>query len=290
VAIAELRREGLPHVPAAATVELFRKQKKLLEARGKFSRNAGDEYLNWQFGWAPIVSDLRKFARSIKDSNEIVDQLHRDSGQNVRRRYEFPVTSSSTNYFNEPSSSRTPCFDGDMGNCDVWMMGSDPVTFKVDVETSRKRWFAGCYTYYTPPADDLFGKAKRFEQEANVLLGTRITPEVVWNLAPWSWAADWFANIGDVATNLSYFGQDGLAMRYGYIMERETNMIRSSMTCRVNLTGASNTRISLTENLGSTSFQRRYATPWGFGLTVEAFTPRQTAITVALGLTRGNRS
>ena len=296
VALAELRREGLPCVPTAATVKTAMEQLKSLRRKGLYPRpkgvhpsDLGDEYLNWQFGWAPIVSDLRKLARSIKSAHSIVDQMDRGSGQNVRRRYEFPTSTETSSVLNEPNTSRTPAFAGDLGYCDVWMMGSGPATWTHEIEYLRKRWFSGCYTYYVPPATDFFGKARRYESYANKILGTRLTPEVVWNLAPWSWAADWFFNLGDIATNFSYLGADGLAMRYGYVLERNTSSIHCSWTGRVNLTGQSNALISIQESFGSQTMQRVHAYPWGFGSTFSVLSPRQAAITAALGISRTGR-
>jgi len=296
VALAELRREGIPRVPTAATVKLMLEQKKLLD-RGFKKRSVGrvrpadlgDEYLNYEFGWKPIVSDLRKFAHSIKNAHKIADEMHRGSGHNVRARYEFPSTFSEEVPFDEHNSSHTPYFEGDIGGCDAWMVGDAPRRWRVSIESTRKRWFAGCYTYYVPPAEDFVGKAREYETYANRILGTRLTPEVVWNLAPWSWAADWFVNLGDMATNFSYFGSDGLALRYGYVMETNTSAIRSLWAGQVNLAGAPNTFLTIGEYFGTRTLQRRYASPWGFGLTFDGFSPRQTAITAALGLTRGPR-
>lgn len=296
VALAELRREGLPHVPTAAAVKLAAEQRKLLQ-RGFRNRSVGkvrpkdlgDEYLNYEFGWKPIVSDLRKFALSIKRSHEIVDQLNRDSGRNVRRRYRFPASVQDDIVYDAIDNSRAPFFEGDLGQCDVWMQGSLPPRLKIETKVTTERWFSGCYTYHVPPADTFYGKARRFEAYANKILGTRLTPEVVWNLAPWSWAADWFSNAGDVATNISSFSSDGLALRYGYIMESNTHEYIVSLDASVNLVSAPDTRIHIVETFGSKTMQRRYASPFGFGLTYDGFTPRQQAITVALGLTQGAR-
>lgn len=297
VALAELRREGLPLVPAASTVKLAIEQRKLLK-RGFQNRSvgrvrprdAGNEYLNYEFGWKPIVSDLRDLAYSIKNAHKIVDDLHRGSGQKVRRRYEFPTTNEVTGSYNEPAGSRSPFMDGSLGICDAFMRGSGTSHFTMQNVYQRKRWFSGCYTYYIPPAEDFFGKARLYESYANKILGTRLTPEVVWNLAPWSWATDWFANTGDVYTNLSYFGQDSLAMQYGYVMESNTSTFRTSLTCKVNLVGKPNTQISIAEDFATRTMQRLYASPYGFGVTYEAMSPRQLAIIAALGLTRGQRS
>lgn len=300
VALGELRKEGLPRVPAAELIKLAKKQRDLLDRGFRHKnagvvrpRDAGDEYLNLQFGWAPIVNDLRKFAKSIKHSNQILKQLHRDSGRNVRRRYEFPTTTDPVKvYADGPGWAYSPAMEGDLGRLDTWMLGDGPIILRSASQRSRKRWFAGCYTYYVPPLNDssFFGDLDRYETYANKLLGTRLNPETVWNLAPWSWAADWFTNIGDVMTNISYIGQDGLAMRYGYVMETVTQEQTITWTGRVNLVGSPNTQITLVDTFGSQTMQRRYASPYGFGLTFEALTPRQQAITVALGLTRGSRN
>jgi hypothetical protein len=76
VAMAELYREGLPSLIGAS----------LLKERASFLRGLGGEYLNVQFGWKPLVADLKAAAKAIIDSDDILKQLARDSGRNVHRR------------------------------------------------------------------------------------------------------------------------------------------------------------------------------------------------------------
>jgi hypothetical protein len=305
VFLGELRNEGLPLVPAAHVIRDILKDGRInreLKDRGfkniksesrraHYSSNElGGQYLNVEFGWKPIVADLRKFAYSIKNAHNLMDKLHRGSGQNVRRRYEFPTVQTRTDYTGSDNYYGQPAMANGLGRLDVWMMGSGPTIYREWSETKRKRWFSGCYTYYIPPATDFVGKAREYEAKANYILGTRLTPEVVWNISPWSWAADWFANLGDVARNYSAFGSDGLAMRYGYVMEENTTSFSASWGGRVNLVGAPDTYISLTESVGTKSMARRYSSPYGFGTTFDGLNPRQQAITVALGLTRTPRN
>jgi len=108
-----------------------------------------------------------------------------------------------------------------------------------------------------------------------------ITPEVLWNLAPWSWAADWFGNIGDVMHNVSALGRDGLVMEYGYVMnERKTD---ASYVCR--------SRLGTYTRDVTTVDRRRWAaiSPYGFSVSWDGLTPKQLAVVTALGLTRGPR-
>lgn len=73
-------REGLPAVPGS----------NLIGKSGSPSAYA-DEFLNYSFGIKPLLSDLQKFAEAGRTSVKVIDQLKRDSGRLVRRRYTFPV-------------------------------------------------------------------------------------------------------------------------------------------------------------------------------------------------------
>jgi hypothetical protein len=303
VALGELRNEGIPLVPLKSLVQSRLRAEANLgnrtykatdylrdEGNPITARDLAGEYLGFEFGWKPIVSDLKKFARSIKNAHKLIDDLNRGSGQNVRRRYEFPATNTRTNYTGSDNYYSSPAMANGLGRLDAWMLGSGPTVYREYSETFNQRWFSGCYTYHLPPADNFFGKARLYETYANKILGTRLTPEVVWNLAPWSWAADWFANLGDTVTNVSAFGADGLAMRYGYVMEKNIASFTATWAGRVNLVNQPNTFISLSESVGNKTMVRRYASPYGFGLTFDGLSPRQKAITVALGISHGPRN
>jgi hypothetical protein len=141
--------------------------------------------------------------------------------------------------------------------------------------------------------DDLGSKFKRFEQEANYLLGTRLTPEVVWNLAPWSWAADWFGNTGDILRNISYLGADGLVMQYGYIMHHEQAQSHmwantSGWTGFNGLGQITNPYLSSLWRTDKSDMKiRRSATPYGFGVDTSSLSTKQWAILAALGISKG---
>jgi len=281
VFIGELR-EGLPHILGSS----------ILKTKCRDLRKLGDEHLNVQFGWKPMVADLRKFAKAVKKQNSTLRQLHRDSGRDVRRRFEFPEETSKTAPDGPKWGFVTPTMcNGD--HLDAWMMraeGPEPTGYTYWSEKTRRRWFSGRYTYHVPDhPSGFFGKIDKWDAEANKLLGTRLTPEVVWNLAPWSWAADWFSNAGDVIHNISALQHDNLVMRSGYIMEETSVSNVSNWQGYLNLVGSPNTFTNLVESFGTTTKVRYCATPYGFSLTGLVMNPRQIAITAALGLSRAPR-
>jgi hypothetical protein len=160
-------------------------------------------------------------------------------------------------------------------------------TLTVMTEVTTKTWFSGCFTYHLNLGNTLPDKMARHAAEARKLYGVELTPATVWNLAPWSWAVDWEGNVGDVLHNVSRFAQDGLVMRYGYIMQEKTCVATSILDPGGRLTGSPDKPLTLT--VTAKSKVRRRATPFGFGFDMTALTGRQSAILGALGIARGPR-
>jgi hypothetical protein len=252
-------RERLPSIPVLAS---YRDQTQNL------LQKSGGEYLNVTFGWKPMVSDVRKTIYALKHSASLLEQYMKGSDQNIRRRYHFPTLKTTTHYKNvrlHGYGRYAPLVNGDV----------------VD-ETTEKRWFAGAFVYHVPGGEGLLNDMREHESKLNYLLGTRITPEVLWNLTPWSWMLDWYGNIGDIMHNVSVLGSDSMAMRYGFIMEQ----VETTRT----LTGSIDGKQFKTV-IRYSSKRRIPATPYGFGVALDSLTKSQWAILVALGLSRsGPRS
>jgi hypothetical protein len=151
-------------------------------------------------------------------------------------------------------------------------------------QSVSRTWFKGAFSYYIPGGNSLNERFQRFEQESNRLLGTRLTPDVVWNLAPWSWAADWFGNVGDVIHNVSSLGHDGLTLRYGYVMSHQQNIMRSQKTGIYTGATAGKQTLSMTREVREEWKKRFPATPYyGFAAS-GALNETQSAILIALGI------
>jgi len=272
VSLAELMREGLPKSPGRAA----------WEDRARGARGAGSEYLNAQFGWLPLVSDIKDVSKAISQGGELWKQYQRDAGRIVRRRFEFdpvysaPVTisSASGSVFPSPISY-------------FFQTGGSSGTYTVTRHKRQRRWFSGAFTYYLPDRDSSSAVERLLSHSAKAryLYGLTLDPEVLWNLTPWSWALDWFANTGDVISNLTDMATDGLVLRYGYMMEETIVSHEHTLT---GLRWRSAHRPANVTLYAVTHTKKRVpATPYGFGLTWTSFTPRQLSILAALGVTRG---
>jgi hypothetical protein len=271
--LGEIAKDGLVALPGVRT---WRSRTDLL-------RSLGDEYLNVEFGWKPLVSDIRGVSSSIAKRHSILSQYERDSGQNVRREFAFPVERKTTTLTPgefRPSTSPNGAVTFPILNGAV---GSSPMTLTL-VEESRQ-WFSGCFTYTTPPSTDSRKKMAYASDQANHLLGTSLSPEVLWELTPWSWAVDWFSNTGNVITNFTNFALQGLVMRYGYIMHEKSMTLTASLRGKAREAPVQvNTAPSQTYTICVKS--RAEANPFGFGIGWEDLSPTQLAITAALGITR----
>jgi len=100
---------------------------------------------------------------------------------------------------------------------------------------------------------------------------------------PWSWAVDWFVDVGDILTNWTNWAIDGQVLLYGYIMEHKLHEKTYTYVGKTGFPG--NVQPSGVKMVVETKI-RRQATPYGFGLSWDGFSARQIAILTALGLSR----
>jgi len=281
-ALAEMK-DGLPSIPLLSA----------LKGKGTATSVGSSDYLNLQFGILPLISDINKICEAVKSSNKLVKQFARDSGRQVRRRRSLPVEDTVVT-----SSSRSD--ENALGL--YWQDGSGPQMYfrsqcdyqgghswytRVDTtETVQRRWrFSGAFTYFLSEDDSTLGKFDRYEQLANHLLGTRITPSTLYQLAPWSWLIDWFVDIGAVIDNATLLSNDGLVMNYGYLMCENIYTVKRvgyGFTFQKGDKLEPHTSIARTQ-----SKQRWRANPYGFGITEDELNPFQWSILAALGMTKG---
>lgn len=273
--LAETFREGVPSLPGI----------QLWKAKTKILKGFGSEYLNYQFGWDPLRSEVESVRDAARHHRDIMKQYQRGEGRNTRRRFDFPLQKQSvkgiedTGYSNNPLSSS-------------FINVSSPIgRRRVSKVEETKTWFEGCFTYALPSSTDSWGKVLSAGDSADHLFGIKLTPDVLWELTPWSWAVDWFSNAGDVINNVTNFGTAGLVMRYGYMMyetiERVTVEVDVGYFNRKTSSGITPQQ----SGPSSCGYERRTkvrtaANPFGFGIGWEGLSPTQLAITAALGISR----
>lgn len=273
--LGELRRDGIPAIP------LIRSLKK--GPRPPSRKDIGNEYLNVEFGWKPLISDVGKLISAQRESEKLVKQYLKDAKRLIRRRYDFPVSTSVVHEELGPVSPVPALVSAH------YVVSKGKLTRETRVE--KRMWFSGAFTYAVGGQEDAVAKLRRNVQVANHIYGAGITPSVIWDLAPWSWAADWVTNTGDIVNNASAMALDGLVVVYGYIMAQTvTTVTYRNVGCTLtNGPAGIQPPMTLTQSWTQTIRQRRRATPFGFGLELGAFTPRQLAIVAALGLSRDGR-
>lgn len=269
-ALGELLNEGLPSVVGSST----------WAERTLRARNAGDEYLNVQFGWLPLVSDIQKLAATVGGADAVMQQYNRDQGRSVRRSYQFDTIQSESETLlgnNKAPESASIASVGGFGSSTngAWFKKS---TVKID------RWFSGAFIYGSPMRSSHVKQSASLAETADRLLGLSLSPDVLWNLTPWSWALDWAFNIGDVLSYASDVASQGLVMSYGYIME---HTVHTDIYTLVGATRRGKSLGNLSTVLVTETKQRRAANPFGFGLTWDGLSAAQQAILAALGLSRG---
>jgi hypothetical protein len=249
--IGELRA-GLPKVP----LRTLAKEKKF--------RNIGGEYLNYQFGIAPTISDLEKLVKALQNQGAR-KTLKREVSKQYRVRKVLDKGSTST------SRSMTSA---------EWnsVQGLTGASGTITTKSEYRIWSSVVFGY--AQLTELDRLLDKFD-EVTGRLGILPTAIDIWNLTPWSWLIDWFVNFNDVMTNLSFLGKDGLYLHRGYLMATYTKSEVHRQS------GLIFNRPYLTE--GTLKFERKYrirASPFGFGYTWKDFNPFQLSILGALGVSR----
>jgi len=253
-------------LPKAAGASLWKQR--ALGFKALNPKTFANEYLNWEFGWLPFVQDIRDVCHAVVHSHEYLKKLQAGSDHKTRAGYRFPQSIS------YPTSGAPAFVYSRNSSLSGWWTG--PISYSCEVGTDT--WFKGCYTYHVPVDPERMSNLDKFSQYAQHVLGLRPTLENVWDASPWSWAVDWYANVGDVAHNISAFSRDGLILQYGYIMchtwVRELWFAGTGTNC----TSCSTTALS--------EWKVRYpASPYGFGLTYEGLSDSQKAILASIGIT-----
>lgn len=271
--LTEVFREGLPSLWGAHT----------WKDRTHVARNAGDEYLNHTFGWLPLVSDVRNASYAAANSHRLLSSYESNSGKLVRRRYEFPVEKTET-------TVDLGLFDGyTFCPTDIDLFGGQSQSLQPRLtkttRTSRRIWFSGAFTYHLPAGYTNRNRMARAAAKAGPLLGIELTPEVIWNASPWTWAVDWFSNAGDVVSNVSDWSTDGLVLRHGYIMEHIVTTVQYALDRPTRIKPLGSIFASPVTAYLETK-RREKATPFGFEIGWNGLSPRQLAIAAALGITR----
>lgn len=169
-------------------------------------RAAGDDFLNIQFGWLPLLSDLKDAVDVLMGATALLGGLP-EQGKPIRRTWGLPpkITSElwTSNGLSNAGWSLSDVMTAPQGSGSIYK------------RLTRKQWFVGSYTTFYPLGFD----ANDFVSRAQHMMSIKLTPQTLWELTPWSWLVDWGIHIGDSIAANQAAADDTLHIHYAYAME-----------------------------------------------------------------------
>lgn len=288
VFVAELR--DVPKM-LASTAEGFHDTWKALggnvASKSMTPKGVADHFINQQFGWIPFLSDLRKFDSVIQNRGSIIQKISDRNGKSTRRRVTLSdestdeVIGQGTGMRLFPTSIHGAGFGQDYS----YYRPNTLPTWELRETKHTRVTASGKYSYYRPEFDetgpDYSGPWNSAMRNAAVF-GLRVNPSNIWKATPWSWAVDWFVNVGDHVDYLNDIAVDSIACQYLFVMQHQLRTRVFSQT--LPFLGGDVT-MSFTRSI-ETKQRQPSSSPFGPSLTWETLSPRQLAIAAALGISR----
>ncbi len=272
----------------------------LIKDQSVFFKGIGKDYLNVVFGWVPFVADIQRAALALLTATQELS----NQGELKYRSFGLPpVFDTATT--DAPSTLTWNMRVGGMTE------GLVPIGFPIpktvlghptplyDAGSStgfdtrwaqksreRRQWFEGVFSSFYPLNFD----PSSYIERANILVNTKVTPEVLWNLTPWTWLVDWQLRISDSIRSNQLRANDLLVMHYGYAMETSVYTTASTASVPTFLPNPYPRPYEVSMIARTVRKRRIRANPYGFGIGgAEALNPVQLSILGALGLTKLNR-
>lgn len=289
--IVELLRGDVPSV-----VKNLRKHLHDLQS---LKKTVGSDWLNIQFGWVPLVSDLMKTVETLFKLHELLfmSEAHRRQRSGYLGNWSRMETSFGSAgrvlYWTNPVSpaSAGSTFVKDVTGSVASAPGSIPsldASFSKTVITSADFRFSARFHRGAVPNGAELGYIER----AAELFGLEFTPSVLWELTPWTWLLDWASSLGATAQNLSTLDWSNVLLDYAYL----TFVVKTEASASVTLNGNSYSSGTgtflhgsrfLSQHWVTTEKVREQASPFGFGVSWTGLSPLQLSILASLGMSRG---
>lgn len=247
--------------------------------RAHAPKNASNLYLAYQFGWKPFVQDVLSWLESVKKIDSQIARLRSNNGKWLR---------TGGVLFKTTSSSSSSTVGGLLGRDSAYVV---PGTYTPRTTTIQKTkvWFKGTFRYYIPELDD--PKWGKFTA-ARKLWGLELTPQLMWQIMPWSWLINWSVDVESLIHNLTSQTNDNLVSNGAWLMRLTETTNSSSVTETVKVINQidSTTRRTYVisaacENVLTTK-TRIAASPFGFGVSLPDLNSWRVSILSALGLSK----
>lgn len=266
----------------------LRKTQRQLKANAKRSgmSHAGEWFLAVEFGWIPLLKDIRLFVSAQRDKQKRLRQLIRDAGRPVKRYRRMPPLASEEEKSSYQKSTDWRPYNGAMRptlNTGTYTGGGSSIALKSTYKV--KWWVEGSFRYYLPPGPhDVVWTRKMYRR----IMGWRVTPTMVWNAMPWTWLSDYFIGLGQFMQSVSAGVADNLVCDYCYLMKRKNWLHETActQTIRTSANGSQGKSVTAVTSEEWVTKTRIAANPFGFGIKQTSLNVKQIAIMGALGLSR----
>lgn len=257
----ELLSDGVPSAP-----DLIRWRKTLSSLRN-VKKGVAKDYVAWNFAWKPLESEIRGYYKNVIEADNIIQEAQKATRNNVIRvGHSYPIAAESSatsgNIVVYRWSDSYPF--GTQGKGGTWK------------QNTRRVWFEGKYVTFPSVPKAASNSSRDFSSFAKEVLGLQLTPEVLWNLSPWSWFSDWLTNTDVILGSVSDLLSDGMVPVSSFVM---CHTRREAYTASYSLTSWSPVKTFV---LFETK-KRFMSVPYlGFG-GVGTLNARQLSILAALG-------
>jgi hypothetical protein len=240
-------------------------------------KQLGGIYLNLQFGWAPFLREIGELIALSKRVPETINRIRKANGKWLLRKGSVTTEESSTPWGNAGDSRY---FGFVHMPSSRWVGSSQYYTNQGVTSYEREVWFSGRFRYFIP---ELEINDPEWQTDAMMKLsGAVLTPELVWNLIPWSWLIDYFANVGDVFANISEGHLGEIVAKYAYVMGTTTY----EQTLHASFRDTAGRTISGSAKRRRVYKARVHASPYGFDVGWGDLSDTQLAILIALGVSK----
>lgn len=211
-------REGLPSlIPAFLTTGSKRSFKSTLQRQTRRAKDAGGDYLNVQFGWIPLLADVRKIATALAVATAAISGQQSPTHRRRIKQEKDETTSGSYSTWFWMLRHSMPAFGDPLADSyrskhnnlagKLWYSQRHQIDYSFEAEFVRLPEGQKDYSSYLTRLDELM----RWD----------ITPMDLWQLAPWSWLVDWFFDIGGQLDAWNSATSNRILSLYAYGMRDE---------------------------------------------------------------------
>lgn len=217
----QLRQTAELNLKAAHTFTRVEAKKK-----GLTLADYGSSHLAVQFGWKPLLDELRNIVKVCRDFDKLVETRKRQNAKPVEKRFAEDEVVSVSLLGQETAQHHNFCTPNLVDAARPWARLGSGGKLTVSRVRTMKQWYEGKFKVYWPEFDTTSRSTGTELNQLATLLGLRPDPVLLWKVTPWSWMVDWFADVSAGLQRLQDNLDDSVAAEYFYLMRRASDSYR----------------------------------------------------------------